>query len=72
MYTPLPSRLGPCADFRLARRSKFCAVCGHTVGGYERPSVEIPRRERLAARPLFEAVGGLVYDSATQTLRRIR
>lgn len=32
----LPRKSGPCAEFQIARGTKFCGVCGHTNGAHGR------------------------------------
>lgn len=58
--SPLPSRTGPCATFRIARGSKFCTVCGHTAGAHKYGPAPLPTP--------FEVVAELVYDSTTDEI----
>ncbi len=58
MFTPLPSKSGPCDSFARGRGTKFCVVCGHTHGKH-------------FVRSPFEVVAELVYDPETDELRSV-
>ncbi len=59
MFTPLPSKSGPCDSFARGRGTKFCVVCGHTAGTHSRP-----------VSP-FEVVAELTFDPETNNLEAI-